>query len=157
MKTIKAISLWQPWASLIMTGAKTFETRAWPTKYRGPLVICAAKGGLSKTELIHQLCFWSFQGGLAPLVGKPLDLTGKSWPGVSIDHLPFGAALGIVDLVDCIRTDDLTLGQIGTDKPFGDFSLGRYAWKLENVRPFDKPIQVKGKQGFINIQLEKER
>lgn len=33
---MKAISLWQPWASAIAVGAKRVETRSWATKYRGP-------------------------------------------------------------------------------------------------------------------------
>lgn len=40
---MKAISLWQPWATLISTGDKTWETRSWATTYRGPLAIHAAK------------------------------------------------------------------------------------------------------------------
>ena len=40
---IKAILLHQPWASLIPMGLKHFETRSWPTNYRGKLVICVAK------------------------------------------------------------------------------------------------------------------
>ncbi|CCQ65412.1 hypothetical protein CWATWH0402_4143 [Crocosphaera watsonii WH 0402] len=40
---IKAISLHQPYASLIAMGLKKFETRSWSTNYRGKLVICAAK------------------------------------------------------------------------------------------------------------------
>jgi len=40
---MKAISLKQPWASLIANGEKTIETRTWPTKYRGDLLICASK------------------------------------------------------------------------------------------------------------------
>ena len=43
MSEIKAISLWQPWASLIALGGKKIETRSWPTKYRGPLAIHASK------------------------------------------------------------------------------------------------------------------
>jgi hypothetical protein len=39
----KAISLKQPWASLVATGKKTIETRTWPTKYRGDLVICSSQ------------------------------------------------------------------------------------------------------------------
>lgn len=39
---MKALTLKQPWADQIMTGAKTIETRTWSTKYRGPLVIHAA-------------------------------------------------------------------------------------------------------------------
>jgi hypothetical protein len=40
---MKAVSLWQPFASLIYTGAKKIETRSWPTNYRGPLAIHAAR------------------------------------------------------------------------------------------------------------------
>lgn len=39
---MKALTLWQPWASLIAVGAKTIETRSWSTTYRGPLAIHAA-------------------------------------------------------------------------------------------------------------------
>jgi activating signal cointegrator 1 len=40
---MKALSLWKPWASLIVIGAKRFATRHWETSYRGPLLIHAAK------------------------------------------------------------------------------------------------------------------
>ena len=40
---MKAISLKQPWATWIQVGDKTIETRTWPTKHRGPLLICASK------------------------------------------------------------------------------------------------------------------
>lgn len=39
---MRALTLWQPWASLIALGAKTIETRSWSTKYRGPIAIHAA-------------------------------------------------------------------------------------------------------------------
>jgi hypothetical protein len=42
-KTWKAISLKQPWANLVATGKKTIETRTWPTKYRGDLIICSSQ------------------------------------------------------------------------------------------------------------------
>lgn len=48
---MKGISTWEPYASLIQTRAKKIETRGWPTKYRGPLVICASKRGLLRHEL----------------------------------------------------------------------------------------------------------
>jgi len=40
---MKAISLHQPWASMIADGRKTIETRSWPTNYRGELLICSTK------------------------------------------------------------------------------------------------------------------
>lgn len=51
---IKALSLWQPWASLIAIGAKKIETRGWSTKYRGPLVICSAKRPASRYDVDHE-------------------------------------------------------------------------------------------------------
>jgi hypothetical protein len=151
---MKAISLWEPWASLVYTGAKRYETRSWRTSYRGSLVICAAKAGVSKSELIYLLSCWNFQGALAPLVGKPLDLEAKSWPGVEIEHLQFGKALCVVDLVNCIHTEELTLGQIASEKAFGNFSPGRWAWQFENLYQLKKPFPVRGHQGFFEVDVE---
>ena len=41
---MKALSIRQPWASLVAAGLKTVECRTWKTKYRGPLLICSSKG-----------------------------------------------------------------------------------------------------------------
>ena len=41
---MKAISIKQPWASLVAAGHKTVECRTWKTSYRGPLLICSSKG-----------------------------------------------------------------------------------------------------------------
>ena len=42
---VKALSVREPWASMIASGAKTLEIRSRRTHYRGPLVICASRGG----------------------------------------------------------------------------------------------------------------
>lgn len=41
---MKALSLTQPWATLVAIGAKKIETRSWSTSYRGPVAIHASKG-----------------------------------------------------------------------------------------------------------------
>lgn len=148
---MKALSLWEPWASLMATGAKKIETRSWGTSYRGPLLICASRRR-HLGELIHHLCIWQFQGCLAPLVGEPLDLTAMSWPGVKIEHLQFGNAVALVDLVDCKPTGALTLDEIGTDGPFGDYSRGRFAWITTNLRRL-QPFSVRGKQGLFEVDV----
>ncbi len=76
---MKALSLKQPWAGLVLAGTKTIETRKWSTKHRGPLLICACAKGKS--------------------VPGERDL-----PGERI----FGMALCIVDVVHCrpMREED---------------------------------------------------
>lgn len=39
---MRALTIWQPYASLFPAGAKKFETRSWRTDYRGPIAIHAA-------------------------------------------------------------------------------------------------------------------
>lgn len=131
---MKAISLWQPWASLIAVGAKRFETRSWATNYRGPLLICAAKGGLSKRNFLDFL----------------EDLKEEHKIEFRNQALPFGEAVCLVDLVDCIRTENL-IEDYRVDLPFGDFSYGRFAWKLENVRAFKEPFPIRGAQGLFEV------
>lgn len=161
---VRAISLWQPWASLIVTGAKTYETRSWSTSYRGPLVICAAKGGLPKYEerdLIEaswSSIAWKFQGALAPVINKPFSMDlemnqNHEWPGVKISDLPRGMALCICDLVACIPTGKLTQDDFYGERWFGNYEIGRFAWKLQNVRPFDSFFAVKGKQGLFEVEI----
>lgn len=71
---MKALSLAQPFASLVARGEKTIETRRWPTSHRGPLLICAA---------------------LRPWPAPP------GYDGPPVDSLPRGVALCFVRVVDC--------------------------------------------------------
>lgn len=63
---MRAISLWQPWASLVVLGAKKIETRHWSTNYRGPLLIHAAK----RTSELYLARSRNFAKALEPL-SKP--------------------------------------------------------------------------------------
>jgi hypothetical protein len=156
--TVKALSLWEPWASLMRTGGKTIETRSWPTAYRGPLLICASKRH-RKTEVLHLCCNWAFQGGLAPLVGRRLDRTGKTWAANAdrlIDALSFGKAVAVVDLYRVERTDSCTLGEVEQEREFGDYSPGRWAWFTRNLRAIE-PFEMLGHQGLWNEVLDEER
>ncbi|MHC4715092.1 MAG: ASCH domain-containing protein [Planctomycetota bacterium] len=45
---MKALSVREPWASLIAEGIKTVELRTWKTDYRGPLLICASRSAPTK-------------------------------------------------------------------------------------------------------------
>lgn len=154
---MKALSLWQPWASLMQIGAKTIETRSWYTNYRGPLLICSTKGGLSKRDLV-----WTLNQNKAalkkPLISKFEEITVKNWSGkeVLIPSLPLGKALCIVDLVDVIPTDEVDFSSDdynAHEYVFGDYSEGRFAWITKNRRPIE-PIPITGRQGLFNVPEE---
>ncbi len=159
---MRAISLWQPWASAVAVGSKTMETRHWATKYRGQIVIHAAKRRIID-ELMRFNASWNWVGALSPLgaafgKGSKLD-----------DLLPFGALVAVADLVDCRPTEDVRLGEIDvkryqpddssqlygwTERQMGNFDLQRFAWTFENIMPLPEPIPYKGGQGFFNVPDE---
>lgn len=164
--TVAALSLWQPWASLMATGAKTIETRSWATAYRGPLLICAAKRKVRR-DLREFLFLPEFRDGLRlPPRGdkwKPWEAPGYGQLEKEIDALPFGQAVALVDLVACLRiTRDgfrrvagvvvATGLSVGRDEQeFGDYSPGRFAWVTRDLRRL-KPFPVSGRQGLFQVR-----
>jgi hypothetical protein len=96
---MKALTLYQPWASLIQLNIKTIETRSWATKYRGPLAIHAAKTDFH----LH-----GHEGNPAACHGQALAAAcqhpGRNqWTlGVNNTHpFPLGAIVATCELVNC--------------------------------------------------------
>lgn len=135
---MRCISLWQPWASLIAVGAKKIETRSWATSYRGPLLIHASK---NRNRDALYLC--SEQPFCAELLRGGIR---------SMSDLPFGAIVCRCELVDCVNTDDMNALDylMAIERSFGDFSHGRFAWKLDNIVQL-KPIPYTGRQGLFEV------
>lgn len=144
---MRCLSLWQPWASLCVIGAKRFETRHWSTLYRGPLLIHAAK---KFTNDLRQTCLNEpFRAAL-----KATDAT--------LGDIPRGGVIGVVDLVAIWRTHDgpylfngVERRDIGAEEyAFGNYAEGRYAWELKNPRRFTTAIPYRGLQQLFNVPDE---
>lgn len=151
---MKALTLTQPWASLVACGAKRIETRSWATKHRGPLAIHAGKM-IYEAQLIDLLTRWAVRGGLHPVCGSMGSHHEKIW-----EKLPFGAVIATCTLVDVVPTDSLTVGVLDqvkrrnglvgydfTERQFGDFTPGRFGWMLEDICPI-KPVPARGYQNL---------
>ena len=132
---MKALSILQPFATLIRIGAKQYESRSWSTSYRGPLLIHASK---SMPKWARDLC--KQQPFLDTLTrsGSSSDVTAHC-----------GRIIAVVQLTDCIRITDANAPQ-GAEYAFGDYTPGRWMWKLENPEQC-LSIPVKGNLGLWNI------
>lgn len=153
--TVKAISLWEPSATLMALGLKTIETRHWPTSYRGPLLICAAK----RSPRLNAEAFIDWWRTLDSRVGQRflaiLGAPGAMQYGDVIDKLSPGHAVALVDLERCLDTDTSWVKHDWLDKderPFGDFSTGRFGWTTTGLRRL-KPFPVTGRQGLFNVTM----
>lgn len=142
---MKALTLLQPWASLLAHGEKTIETRSWSTNYRGKVLITASKNLTKANRGIARL----------PEFEEALVRCGHETP----DDLPLGKALGILNLVDVIQTTPRTwtTDKLGDkydiseqDYLFGDFTVGRYGWVFDGGLWFHEPFYIKGEMGLFN-------
>lgn len=167
--TVKCLSLWAPWGSLIVHGLKRCETRKWELHHRGPLLIHQAKawnGDLA--ELCHR----------DPALRAALERMGhpiySAAPGASKVPvplgLPFGAIVGRVDVVECYATEDVSYdlgavrenrdadgGIVGpleithAERAYGDFGPDRFAFLTANPVRFAEPIPYPGRQGVFDV------
>lgn len=141
---MRAISLWQPWATLVAIGAKTIETRPRRLSYRGPLAI-AATASTPRAPFLAALEVPSIRLALAEHGLDPLNL-------------PSGAIVATCELVDVEPADEcrdaILEDYLSRDLPpprvlaMGDFSKGRFAYLLRNIVRVEPPITAKGKQGL---------
>jgi hypothetical protein len=124
---MKALTISQPYATLIADGEKWVENRKWGTSYRGPLAIHAGKGTqyLSPIELAgyHSGCIVATCELVACL---PLDSMRKLSPEQAIGK----TGLMIIDVLHHEHTE------------------GPFCWILQNVRPLIPPVPCKGAQGL---------
>ena len=128
---MKAISLWQPWASLVAMNLKRFETRSWSTSYRGEIAIHAAKRWTKEEQRWAKLFTDQYD---CPLPVEP----------------PLGAMLCICRLTHIGRAEEVATRISAMEHRMGNYEAGRFAWRLEVVEVFDTPIPTKGEQGLFN-------
>ena len=132
---MKTLTIKEPWASLIIEEYKKYEFRSWKTKYRGKI-------------LIHAGCS----------VEKDMM---KRFSDYNINVNP-GYIIGHATIVDCILVDEEFNKELRNIDPvvYGRSNhTETYAWKLENVVKYEKPIPCKGKLGLWNyceVNLEKK-
>jgi len=118
---MKALSLKQPFAELVVSGKKTIELRKWNTKFRGKFLVHASK-----------------------------NPDKKAMKKFGFENLPLGKIIGEAELVDVIKYADKEQHKNDKDKHLADDSWGDYGFVLKNVKRL-KPIDTKGSLGFWEV------
>ena len=125
---MKALSVRQPWAELILQGRKTIELRTWQTGYRGPLAIHASQTVSEESCAAH---------GLDPAA------------------LPRGAVIGTVVVADVIALDAQSWEALrGAHLSLQDFPGPIFGWRLENPQRLPRPIPMTGRMSLFNVPDE---
>jgi hypothetical protein len=131
---MKALTLTQPWASLVAIGAKRIETRSWGTSYRGPLAIHAAKG-FPRDARDFSRCI-----RLGVLFGPHYEY-------------PRGFVIATCRLAACVQVEKLLsenayrLDMTEQEQLFGNYEPGRWGWMLADIKAIN-PEPAKGALGL---------
>lgn len=123
---MKAITIKQPWASLIVSGLKDIENRTWKTNSRGRVLIHA--GAKADNH-------WSASVPVCDKVDKYLREISKG--GTDWSNYPFSSIIGSVEIVDCVQNHPSLWAENGV-----------WNWVLANPILFPEPIPAKGKLSF---------
>jgi activating signal cointegrator 1 len=149
----KVLTLWQPWATLLVMGEKKIETRPKPTTWT------VEKG----TYLIHAASKWTKEQ-LKICQSEPFKSTLERLDYYQISNnqfnIPLGCIIGSIEVTECKdmvygrpifdfynQTFDILLLE-EKESAFGNYSLGRFAWITKNPRILQNPIPYKGGQGY---------
>jgi len=156
---MNALTLTQPWASLVAAGAKRIETRSWrpPAHAVGePLAIHAGRGlgrAGGRAGLERLLAWPEFHEALAG---------GRGTPDAVADRLPLGAVVAVCRLHSFRRTQHVLLrgqlpGMAENERLFGDYTPGRWAWILAGVTALPEPVPCAGAQRLWRLPDDVER
>jgi hypothetical protein len=115
---IRCLAVRQPWAWGLVSGVKDIENRSWSTEYRGPIAILAS----ANKTLVSLL---TKSSGL-PALGSP-----------------FGAIVGVVDLIDVVP--------LSQELEANPWAWGPQCWRVANARAFPEPIPYKGKLNLFAL------
>lgn len=118
-----ALSIRQPWASLILAAGKDIENRCWPTRYRGRFLVHAAKG-CTRDEWADAIEFAE-------------DILDSNIT-TDLKAIPRGGIIGSVELVDCVSASE------------SPWFVGEYGFVLRDPKwlPF---VPWKGQLGFFDV------
>ena len=119
---MKAITLEQPFASLVSIGAKKIETRPWSTDYRGPLAIHSASTFSQVNDSYHRSILFS--------------------AGLDYEKLPLGKIIAIVRLAGCkkVKTTEIPCYP---QLAFSDYTPGWYALEFADIELLPNPVPAK--------------
>lgn len=123
---IKALSVRQPWTSLILYDGKDIENRSRWTNHRGPVALHASLN--IEKDVVADL-----EIGTHPVTGERLN-------SVACErrlHQIVGGIVGVAEIVDCVEQSD------------SEWFVGRYGFVLANARPVPF-IPVTGALGFFD-------
>lgn len=148
---MNAISLWQPWASLFVAGAKKIETRSW--LLRGPFPRVLAVHAAKKWDAELRDVSHSY-----PFANRLRDHCG--WQGMhghfSDKPVGLGCVVGLVRVWGCTSTGTFSEGDpawvaaLSTqEQAFGNYSPCRYGWLCDRFHALPEPIPCRGHQGLF--------
>lgn len=162
---MKALSIKQPWASLIFTpdksrgvieGLKSIETRTWKTNYRGPLLICASQKPeplyhpIDEVMGICRVCGCTMEDACCDEHGNSCHWQNEHRSDICSQCFDItGKAIGIVNLVNCRPFEPADRMQACCE-----YYPDAYAWELEDPRKLETPFTVKGQLSIFNVKVD---
>lgn len=144
---LRAVSVKLPWAALLVLGLKRFESRTWPTRYRGWLAVHSSSSPASRNEAGRA---WSSLIMAADDVPRGWKRSARR--GSRCAHLelaPRGAFLGLVNVGACFPPDIIAGELDETERALGSYGSNVHGWRMDEAIALPEPVTgVTGRLGL---------
>lgn len=130
---MRAISLWQPWATGVALGVKRIETRHWQRPYRGEIAIHAAKRWDADQRAFAEM---------------------ERRIGTISFGLPFGGIVAVAELAGVKPTETLFGVISDQEERWGNYGPNRFGWLFANVRPLPEMVPCVGRQSIWTLDAD---
>lgn len=162
MPTIKCLTLWQPWASLIMVLGKPLEFRSWSYLVRPTGVRPGDTIGIHSSvrpirpreveDLLLRLDDETCSTGLNADLARPLLLNLMKAPKCG-GVLEMGALLGTATIGEPVPTEKIMPKWASFINDSDRLEHCKWAWPMSSPRRFEEPVYLPGRQQFWNYNL----
>lgn len=143
---MKARTIWQPWASLIMVAAKPWEWRGWraPRALVGRRIVIHAGARAPRPAEILDILDLIEDGdsSLVPEIAAPL------LAAMDPRRVLLGCGLGTAILGEPIAALEWARRHMAPGYDSGRIDHHQWAWPPTDIRPFAAPVPMRGAQGF---------
>lgn len=143
---MKALTIWQPWASLIMAGAKPWEWRGYPaprSQVGRRIVIHAGKRPVRMSEIAEILeQLRAGDSSLVREIAEPLLLRAHA------TNWPLAAGLGTAALGEPVAAAEWAQKHAGPGYDSSRIDHHMFGWPLTQIESFEHPVPMRGAQGF---------
>jgi hypothetical protein len=150
---MKALTLWQPWATLVIEGVKPFEFRRWPAPnwiWDHRIGIHAGARPVRRKEIDQLIADLVLEEGWGTALAVEPALAILRKVRADLESIPLSSMLGTAVIGKPVPAAEAVVAAYGENFKGDSDRIDHqvFGWPIRDIKRFEVPVPAKGLQGF---------